>query len=511
MNNGCGPTRQDKKFWSPKDIKFKNYSHFDAPISKKNVVELVTNPKKVTKHTFFPFLHFEETFQPYRNEKRPKRKPKTRPIRYAARGDSYIYSKYRFELSKLYELELANRKLTNVVSAYRKVAFAEGSKKNKSNIDFAKDVFKKITTFRDSIVVTADISSYFESIDHDRLYAKVKYLLKCDELPDDWAAVLRNLMNYKYMSYKEVCRIAGFFGPKDEDGYNTLRKKMPKQICPIDKYRELTQLVLPNGNRLLERNENSFGIPQGAPLSDLLANLYLLDFDERVNAFVSELGGMYCRYSDDIILVIPNSEKINFSEIEKFLQDNIQLEGDQLKIKPEKCAALRYFLENGVLNFEPLTQYDRQERKNKDAPFKTVKRFRMNNGLEYLGFRFDGQKVYLKDSTLSNLKRKIRRNAWRYAYKHNHDFRHLKLPDMIAKIDIETFFQKFGKVKKFKELQEQSDSLKYKSWTFTTYAKRASDTFGKQGDPILKQIKSCKKFAADDLRSKVIKVYSTKK
>lgn len=511
MNNGCGPTRQENKSWSPKDIKFKNYSHFDAPISKTNVVNLVTCPKRVAEHTFFPFLHFEETHQPYRNEKLLRREPKPRPIRYAARGDSYIYSKYRFELSKLYELELENRQLRNVVSAYRKVAFSDGSKKNKSNIDFAKDVFEKIKTFPDSIVVTADISSYFESIDHARLLAKVKYLLSCDELPADWTAVLSNLMNYKYMSYKEVCRLVGFFGPNEEDGYNTQRKEMPKQICKIEKYRELTQMILPDGKRLLEKNEHAYGIPQGAPLSDLLANLYLLDFDERIHSIVGEMGGMYCRYSDDIILVIPNSKHLDFSEIEKLLQENIRMEGEQLKIKPEKCAALRYFLEDEVLTFEPLTQYERQERENKDAPFETVKRFRMNNGLEYLGFRFDGQKVYLKDKTLSNLKRKIRRNAWRYAYKHNHDFRHLKLPDMIAKIDIETFFQKFGTVKNFKKLQEKSDSLKYKSWTFTTYAKRASETFGKQGAPILKQIKSCKKFAADDLRSKVIKVYSTKK
>jgi len=504
------PLETKPNSWTSSDIKFKNYSHFDAPIRTKDVVDLVTDSKKVAQHTFFPFLHFEESYQPYRNIRLPRRDPKLRPIRYAARGDSYIYSKYRFGLSKLYEAELKKRNLGEVVSAYRKVNLGKDSKKNKSNIDFAKDVFDKIKTFEDCIVVTADISSYFETIDHERLTAKVKELLGCDELPLDWAAVLRNLTNYRYMSYKEVCRLTGYFGPNDEDGYNTRRKEMPKQICSIDRYRELVKVILPDGKRLLQKNENRFGIPQGAPLSDLLANLYLIDFDERINAIVGELGGMYCRYSDDIILVIPNSEVLKTKSVEKILQENIQFEGKQLKIKPEKCASLHYFVENGKLTFKPLTEYERQERECLNFPFETVTRFRMNNGLEYLGFRFDGQKVFLKDKTLSNLKRKIRRNAWRYAYKHVHDYRHLALPEIIKLIDIETFFQKFGKVKDFQKLQEMSDSLKYKSWTFTTYAKRASATFGQEGRPILKQIKSCKKFAENDLIGKVIKVHATK-
>jgi len=51
------------------------------------------------------------------------------------------------------------------------------------------------------------------------------------------------------------------------------------------------------------------GIPQGSPISDLLANMYLLNFDCAVRKILDALGGSYLRYSDDILLVAPGGEK----------------------------------------------------------------------------------------------------------------------------------------------------------------------------------------------------------
>ncbi|HEX8015252.1 MAG TPA: reverse transcriptase domain-containing protein, partial [Flavobacterium sp.] len=46
------------------------------------------------------------------------------------------------------------------------------------------------------------------------------------------------------------------------------------------------------------------GIPQGLPISAVLANLYLFDFDlDIVNRWVKPHNVYYRRYSDDIFIV----------------------------------------------------------------------------------------------------------------------------------------------------------------------------------------------------------------
>jgi Reverse transcriptase (RNA-dependent DNA polymerase). len=67
--------------------------------------------------------------------------------------------------------------------------------------------------------------------------------------------------------------------------------------------------------------ESKKGIPQGTSISAVLANVYMIDFDKKVCALLKNLGGMYRRYSDDFIIVIPK-EKVNrleFSNIFKKL------------------------------------------------------------------------------------------------------------------------------------------------------------------------------------------------
>src|SRR5207244_1890111 len=55
-------------------------------------------------------------------------------------------------------------------------------------------------------------------------------------------------------------------------------------------------------------NESGHGIPQGSPISAVLSNLYLLEFDTEVNAFAARHAGLYRRYCDDLLLVLPKPE-----------------------------------------------------------------------------------------------------------------------------------------------------------------------------------------------------------
>ena len=64
-------------------------------------------------------------------------------------------------------------------------------------------------------------------------------------------------------------------------------------------------------NRNLEN-----GIPQGSPISGVLANIYMMEFDLAMKHLIEEENnGLYMRYSDDIIIVLPNIEEGVFKKI----------------------------------------------------------------------------------------------------------------------------------------------------------------------------------------------------
>ena len=52
-----------------------------------------------------------------------------------------------------------------------------------------------------------------------------------------------------------------------------------------------------------------FGIPQGSPISAVLANIYMLDFDYEINKYLESIGGIYRRYSDDMVAICPLDKK----------------------------------------------------------------------------------------------------------------------------------------------------------------------------------------------------------
>lgn len=57
----------------------------------------------------------------------------------------------------------------------------------------------------------------------------------------------------------------------------------------------------------IKPNLNHYGIPQGSPISGMLANLYMLEVDKNINELVKAYCGFYMRYSDDFMVVLPNS------------------------------------------------------------------------------------------------------------------------------------------------------------------------------------------------------------
>ena len=125
------------------------------------------------------------------------------------------------------------------------------------------------------------------------------------------------------------------------------------------------------------------GIPQGTSLSAVLANIYMIEFDEWVNNYLQQFNGFYRRYSDDFIVVIPN-DGIDMDKIEKIKKDIItrSLNKLSLVIKKEKTS---------VYHFEKVKHQICRLNVNGQL---------VKSELNYLGFSFDGGVINLRPKTI---------------------------------------------------------------------------------------------------------------
>lgn len=459
--------------WQLKASQLKSYPHFDPVISAIVARALAQNPERVARHAFYPFLLYEQAWTKFA-KKGVKGNRKTRKIRYAARADAYIFSYYRHLLSERYEAELTRLSLSDCVLAYRRIPTGTGVG-GKCNIHHALDAFETVQATGDCFVLALDISSFFESLDHDRLKQLWCRLLGAERLPPDHFQVFRAITSYADVDKLAVYERLGHFGAKRTTsagkvipGYLTSKAAIPRRLCSGAEFRAK---IAGNGEgkTLIRPNHKTYGIPQGAPISDLLANLYLLDFDVEMRERVEALGGRYMRYSDDILIVVQEDEA-GAKGLEEIIYARIRAYGRKLAIKPSKTAVFEFRrTDNGQTCrhvFDPKTSLEGKK-----------------NGLEYLGFRYDGRRIYLRDSTISNLRRKVTMAARRRAAAHVRRYSDKDLSALLVSFDYNGFLQGFGRVEKF---EEKADD--YRNWTFWTYARRAIDILGSRGRPIARQL-----------------------
>lgn len=296
------------------ELKFKYYPHFDAPISRADITKLVADPVSVRRNKFYPFMRYEQSWQPFRTSQHGKAaKPnrKIRPIRYASRRDAYIFSYYRHLLSAPYEKLLAANHLDHSVIAYRRIRQIAGS--GKSNIEFARDAFNTIRRLGNCAAVALDISSFFESLDHDILRNQWLKVIGKSKLPVDHAAVLKAVTRYAVVDLDDVYERLGYIKRQSVSGRERLvftiaRKSVPIKFCSNKDFREKVCGLKGKYKSLVDVNRQPYGIPQGTPISDLLANIYLIDFDIEMKSYCDARGGTYYRYSDDILVILPGSE-----------------------------------------------------------------------------------------------------------------------------------------------------------------------------------------------------------
>ncbi|MBE7184522.1 MAG: reverse transcriptase [Methylobacterium mesophilicum] len=455
--------------WKPK---LKGYPHFDNLMSVKEGEALAADPVAVARHAFYPFIRYYQRWTRFA-EKGKQGEVKKRPIRYAARADAFIYSYYRHLLAEAYEQRLSERGLGDTVLAYRRLMGAKGGK---CNIDFALDAVLDIRAYGTCCVVALDISKFFESLDHEKLKAAWADLLGLPELPPDHYSVFRAMTRYSVIDRELLYERLGYFGVVGMTrkglpikGLLQPAKAIPRKVCSNAEFRDA---IVGGGGKptLVRKNQRPYGIPQGAPISDLLANLYLLRFDEEVRARVTYLGGKYYRYSDDILLIVPIPVS-DATDLETWVQSKIREFGAKLKIKPSKCALFRFEGNGG------------------DQTFTRISGAQGRNGLEYLGFRYNGRGIYLRDSTLSAFQRKVVGSARRAAFAAVRRYPNKSAADIIALFDTERFVQRYGRVEDF-----EVKAHDVRKWTFWTYVTRAAAILGPLGSPIRRQMRTKRKF-----------------
>jgi len=177
-----------------------------------------------------------------------------------------------------------------------------------------------------------------------------------------------------------------------------LKADIIKFFEKIDKYKLINSIVLPNLsdnsidklissalrqklgglNRINRKYRKIFdtsgkGIPQGNPLSPLLSNIYLIDFD----VFTKQHGMSMIRYSDDFVVLFKSEEEaINgYHKIHSFLKEKYELE------------------------IHPI------EEKNVNAKTQIINP--QKSELYFLSVKFDGKKLYPGRDKVGILKSKI--------------------------------------------------------------------------------------------------------
>lgn len=377
--------------------KRKGYPHFDAPISLSEAVQLVTNPLKVAEHQFFPFLEYTKKTRKFVAIKKKFDEEgdchydshiKLRPIKFAAHRDAYIYSYYREILYAKYEQILINKGISDVVIAYRKIPLLDRANSGKCNIHYASEAFAEVRRRKNCVAITLDIQNFFESLDHSNILKNWLEVMGFASLPRDHQKVYDSITQYHVVDLDQCLEQLGYLelykrskskgqGNAIHKKYSTSRKEMFSdyiQLCKPEVFREK---IAGKNNNLIKPNPNKdYGIPQGSPLSDIIANIYMMEFDTILSELANKLGAYYRRYSDDILWICNNGdEEIIIKETHSALSS----QGNKLFLGKKK-QTISYFV-NGMLS--------------------------KGNKFEYLGFGYDGIEPYIKEQTIQRYKRRV--------------------------------------------------------------------------------------------------------
>ncbi len=358
-----------EKWLNDNDV-IKHYAHFDSKnITIKKVLNEIKDPNVISSHGFMPFIHTTLTFNKYSksdDEKGYKIKKKERDLYYSSHYDRCVYQYYAYLLNEKYNEKTKEYGISEVAIAYR-------NNLNKSNIYFAKEAFDFIRANPNCLIIVGDFEKFFDTLNHKYLKERLCSILDQDSLPLDYYKVFKSLTKFSYVDFESILK----YYKLEDTIANRKNLNYKKIIMPI-------QVVRKKELDLIKTNEKE-GIPQGSAMSAILSNIYMFEFDKMVKEYVASYNGLYLRYSDDSIFIIP-LENNSRAEICKHHQNimNYIDKIPKLVLQAEKTKIYTY--KNGILlNCDTMIGAEGNSK----------------NIIDYLGFSFDGKSISVRDKTIT--------------------------------------------------------------------------------------------------------------
>ena len=256
---------------------------------------------------------------------------------------------------------------------FNQASIAYRTNLNKSNIHFSRDVFKYLNRQENAFIIVSDFSSFFDKLDHKYLKERLKELLNVETLSKDFYRVFKSVTNYSYIEYDDILKDLGLT-------HKALTKYRKERLFDIQEFRKFKK-------EKIHTNKEDFGMVQGSAISAVMSNIYMIKFDKIVNDLITSNNGIYRRYSDDIIIIIPslaNGMEI-YSKVMQ-IKDSVP----RLELSPDKTKC---FVKKGNI----ISSVD----------LKTKKVIKDETIIDYLGFSYDGKCVKIREKTVSKYYRKM--------------------------------------------------------------------------------------------------------
>ena len=344
----------------------KPYAHFDlrVSLSMPSIRKYVMDRTKIVTHSFYPFIHFEKKNSRY-GKKGPK---KPRELYYCSHLDRCVYQRYAFLLNYQYNIWACENNIDDVAIAYR-------DKLGKNNIDFAKDAFDAIRSFPQCFILVGDFTNFFDNLEHQYLKKMMCEVLGVERLPQDYFSVFKNITRFSSWDWKDIVKAAG-----ENIAERGVRKKINS------KETVLTKEQFQKNKKDIKKNISGVGVPQGSPISAVLSNIYMIKFDKDIKRYVTSKGGIYMRYSDDFIIVLPYERDAEIADFTSYIFSYVESMKGLIDLQKEKTSCYTY---KDEVIYEG------------DQP----------SSINYLGFLFDGKSIRIRPRAITKYYYRMCRKA----------------------------------------------------------------------------------------------------
>lgn len=344
----------------------KPYAHFDlrVSLSMPSIRKYVMDRTKIVTHSFYPFIHFEKKNSRY-GKKGPK---KPRELYYCSHLDRCVYQRYAFLLNYQYNIWACENNIDDVAIAYR-------DSLGKNNIDFAKDAFDAIRSFPQCFILVGDFTNFFDNLEHQYLKKMMCEVLGVERLPQDYFSVFKNITRFSSWDWKDIVKAAG-----ENIAERGVRKKINS------KETVLTKEQFQKNKKDIKKNISGVGVPQGSPISAVLSNIYMIKFDKDIKRYVTSKGGIYMRYSDDFIIVLPYERDAEIADFTSYIFSYVESMKGLIDLQKEKTSCYTY---KDEVIYEG------------DQP----------SSINYLGFLFDGKSIRIRPRAITKYYYRMRRKA----------------------------------------------------------------------------------------------------